>query len=249
MNEQPCGREQDLIAYLYNEASATEAADFRRHLLACPACRQEATAFGFVRGEVGTMREAAPILNRTFADTDFARAGKTDSSHTIAEPARSWQEARRALADLFRVSPRWLQASAALATVAFCALVSLPFLNADFRVQGVAGSTVAPVASSTAAAPVITLTQVELDDIIAREVARRTDFKRPETGATLIANASKTAGVDSTSNAQTVPANLQVGESPRRTNAAARSRPSARPRVVDRSDELPRLSDLLDGAD
>jgi len=249
MNRKPCGREQDLVAYLYNEASADEAADFRRHLLTCAACAREATAFGFVRGEVVAMREAAPILNRTFADLDFADAGEADAFHKTMQPTRSWQQARRALADLFRFSPRWLQASAATAALTLCALVSLLLLNTDFRTQDAAGNTGAPVAPSAAGAPVITLTQAELDSYIAREVARRADLALRESDATLVATASKPARADSNSGAQVESANLQAGGRPRRVVAATRSRPIARPRAVDRDDELPRLSDLLDGAD
>jgi anti-sigma factor RsiW len=48
-----CGRKEDLVAYLYGEATATERASFERHLDDCDACRNELTAFGRVRLDLG----------------------------------------------------------------------------------------------------------------------------------------------------------------------------------------------------
>jgi anti-sigma factor RsiW len=48
-----CGRKEDLVTYLYGEASATGRASFERHLDDCDACRNELTAFGRVRLDLG----------------------------------------------------------------------------------------------------------------------------------------------------------------------------------------------------
>ncbi len=48
-----CGRKDDLMAYLYDEASSTERTSFERHLDDCNSCRNELTAFGRVRDELG----------------------------------------------------------------------------------------------------------------------------------------------------------------------------------------------------
>jgi hypothetical protein len=47
-----CGRKEDLVAYLYDEAGANERASFDRHLDDCDSCRKELTAFGRVRDEL-----------------------------------------------------------------------------------------------------------------------------------------------------------------------------------------------------
>jgi anti-sigma factor RsiW len=49
-----CGRKEDLVAYLYDEASAAERASFERHLDDCDSCRVEARAFGRVRDDLST---------------------------------------------------------------------------------------------------------------------------------------------------------------------------------------------------
>ncbi|MDQ3805623.1 MAG: zf-HC2 domain-containing protein, partial [Acidobacteriota bacterium] len=51
-----CGRAADLVAYLYGEAGPAEARDFRLHLNACAACRDELAAFGDVRERGGEWR-------------------------------------------------------------------------------------------------------------------------------------------------------------------------------------------------
>jgi hypothetical protein len=48
-----CGRKEDLVTYLYGEAPATERASFESHLDYCDGCRNELTAFGRVRRDLG----------------------------------------------------------------------------------------------------------------------------------------------------------------------------------------------------
>jgi putative zinc finger protein len=47
-----CGRKEDLIAYLYQEANAEERASFERHLDDCHSCRDECSAFARVREDL-----------------------------------------------------------------------------------------------------------------------------------------------------------------------------------------------------
>jgi len=52
-NGNSCERKEDLVTYLYGEAPATERASFESHLDYCDACRNELTAFGRVRRDLG----------------------------------------------------------------------------------------------------------------------------------------------------------------------------------------------------
>lgn len=49
-----CDRKEELVAYLYNEANATERASFENHLKECDPCSVELNAFGRVRDELST---------------------------------------------------------------------------------------------------------------------------------------------------------------------------------------------------
>lgn len=47
-----CDRKEDLVAYLYDEATTTERASFERHLHECESCNSELQAFGRVRDDL-----------------------------------------------------------------------------------------------------------------------------------------------------------------------------------------------------
>src|SRR2546421_4324622 len=47
-----CGRQEELVTYLYDEATATERAAFEHHLDECAACRRELHAFERVRHDL-----------------------------------------------------------------------------------------------------------------------------------------------------------------------------------------------------
>lgn len=104
-----CGRESELIAFLYGEADEREARDFQLHLQHCSGCREEVASFGVVREAITTWR-------------DEALAG------FVAMPLSAQPEKKSALAALrkfFDLSPLWLKAATAFAAVAFCVLVGL----------------------------------------------------------------------------------------------------------------------------
>lgn len=61
-----CGRKEDLVTYLYSEANATERASFERHLDDCDACRNELTAFGRVRLDLGAW-QLGPLVRPEIA--------------------------------------------------------------------------------------------------------------------------------------------------------------------------------------
>src|SRR5689334_386848 len=49
-----CHRKDDLVTYLYDEATPAERASFERHLNECAPCSEELNAFGRVRDELAT---------------------------------------------------------------------------------------------------------------------------------------------------------------------------------------------------
>jgi hypothetical protein len=61
-----CGHKEDLVTYLYGEASATGRASFERHLDNCDACRNELTAFGRVRLDLGAW-QLGPLVRPEIA--------------------------------------------------------------------------------------------------------------------------------------------------------------------------------------
>ena len=124
-----CERAEELVAYLYGEATPDEAKAFRRHLTGCAACRDELAAFGGVREAVGEWRaealSAVPSLNIKEALTPLV-----GPAHLAPERKRS---AAAALREFFSLSPLWLQAGAAAAVLVVCGLAALALARTEIR--------------------------------------------------------------------------------------------------------------------
>jgi hypothetical protein len=126
MNERPiCHRAEDLVTYLYGEASEAEAKDFAGHVQACDACRTEFAVFQQVHDSILEWRNEA-LGAVSFAHDSTAGAMQANT----ALPATSVGSEKRlsaiaAIREFFNVSPLWLRGAAALASILFCVLVVL----------------------------------------------------------------------------------------------------------------------------
>lgn len=110
-----CARAEDLVSYLYNEATPDEARDFEKHVRHCASCDAELAAFGGVRQAINGWRQQA-LGSLTSPAFETARA---------FAPARASSRKRSALAALrefFTLSPAWMRAATAAAAIMFCAL-------------------------------------------------------------------------------------------------------------------------------
>ena len=128
-NFEPCARAEEMVAYLYGEASQTEARDFERHVQRCASCHAETTAFGDVREAIGEWRQqslgtlASPALE---ANDVIAFASPSEAS-------KQRRSAFAALREFFTLSPVWMRAATAAIALVFCALVVIAI--AHFREQ------------------------------------------------------------------------------------------------------------------
>jgi hypothetical protein len=114
MNNSPtCERASDLIAFLYNEATESEARNFKLHLQECSGCRDELASFGMVRESITAWR-------------DEALSGFVSTPLPTKAPAKSALAALRQFLDL---SPLWLKAATGFALLTFCALAVLAFIR------------------------------------------------------------------------------------------------------------------------
>jgi hypothetical protein len=102
-SQNDCGRKEDLVTYLYGEASATERASFERHLGDCGECRNGLTAFGRVRHDLGAWQ-----------------------LEQIARPEFTLRRSRLdILRELIGVFPVWVRGAAFIGAVAAMLVVSL----------------------------------------------------------------------------------------------------------------------------
>lgn len=119
MNERPvCHRAEDLVTYLYGEASEADALDFRNHLRQCDSCRSEFTVFNQVHESIGTWRNEA--LGASFNPAAIPATVAIDATPFIRHERKL--SALAALREFFTVSPLWLRGATAFAALLLCVL-------------------------------------------------------------------------------------------------------------------------------
>jgi len=161
-----CGRKEDLVTYLYDEANASERASFERHLNDCGACRDELTAFGRVRDDLGAWQ-----------------LGMTPRSEIVLQRSRL---------DLFReligMFPVWVRGAAFVGAAAALLFVSISIAgtrislkDGDFAINfGQSGNpaTIAPAVSSQEIERMVqSAVAAERDKMEARYNAQLASFK------------------------------------------------------------------------
>jgi len=104
-----CGRENDLISFLYGELDEVEALAFQSHLKACPACHSELAGFGEVRNSVVAWRNES-----------LGSVALPAQVTTATETPRATRSAMAALREFFNLSPLWMKGAVAFAAVLFC---------------------------------------------------------------------------------------------------------------------------------
>lgn len=162
LNERPvCHRAEDLVTYLYGEASTPEADDFASHVEQCDACRAEFAMFRQVHESIVQWRDEAlgtapvsevpsPLISGTLAADQFVRHQRKLS-------------ALAAMREFFSVSPLWLRGVTALASVLLCVLAVLA-VSRLWQKQ-------APVATGQGEQRVYTA--AEFREAVAKEVAKQ----------------------------------------------------------------------------
>lgn len=113
-----CARANDLVTYLYGEASESEAKEFESHIQGCAPCRAELSMFSEVREAIGAWRNEALGL------TAFPARVANDAPAVNAAGAANTRKrsAIAALREFFTLSPAWMRTATAFASIAFCVL-------------------------------------------------------------------------------------------------------------------------------
>jgi len=122
INERPvCHRAEDLVTYLYGEASEVEAIDFTKHLQQCDACRSEFGVFQQVHDSILLWRNEA--LGAACSPAAVSAESRIDSTQFVQHERRL--TALAALREFFSVSPLWLRAATGFAALLLCVLAGL----------------------------------------------------------------------------------------------------------------------------
>jgi hypothetical protein len=119
INERPvCHRAEDLVTYLYGEASEAEARDFAGHLQQCDACRAEFGVFNQVHDSILLWRNEA--LGSAFNPAAVLNESAVDATQFVQHERKL--SALAALREFFSVSPLWLRGATAFAALLICVL-------------------------------------------------------------------------------------------------------------------------------
>ena len=242
-----CAHSDVLVAYLYKEASADEAREFENHLSACAACREELSAFGQVHERIVEWRdESLGALH----SAPFVEAPAPALINTLSERKRS---ALAALREFFALSPAWLRAATAFASLLFCVLAVIAISH--FMRQPT------PQTISQSASPEQKFTAQEVNARAEKIAQDKFEEYRKQQEASLQAKASETGG-DKSAPRQTVKRSVVI---PNATVARNDTKPvtakrTTRPLTAQEreqlaedlglaasndEDDLPRLSDVL----
>lgn len=238
-----CERAEEFVTYLYGEATQEESKVFRRHLEACAICRDELAALGGVREAVGAWRAEA-LGSLPSLDVSRALAPPVVARHVTGRR----RSAAAAFREFFSLAPLWLRAGAFAATLALCALAAMTLARAEVRwdADGLALRTGAGarVVGEPAPAPAQNLyTEEQLNSIVARRVAEtaaRVKEQPPRMREDVVDVADR--GHDK-SRPRSAGASADVRRRKRVARPASRG---GEPLLAE--DNLPRLSDLLDGS-
>ncbi|HYX28090.1 MAG TPA: hypothetical protein VE863_05950 [Pyrinomonadaceae bacterium] len=118
-HERPiCHRAEDLVSYLYGEASEADSSDFGNHLRQCDACRGEFAVFNQVHESIQLWRNEA--FGELFNPAQVSSAAAIDSTQYLRHERKL--SALAALREFFSVSPLWLRGVTAFAALVLCVL-------------------------------------------------------------------------------------------------------------------------------
>lgn len=109
MNNLSCGRENDLVSFLYDELGPSEKQDFQSHIHDCAGCKSQVGSFTEVRESVVAWRnESLGAVTSAFEHLPVA-------SNIQQRPS-----ALAALREFFNLSPLWMKGTVAFASLLFC---------------------------------------------------------------------------------------------------------------------------------
>jgi hypothetical protein len=108
-----CHRAEDLVTFLYGEATEADALDFGKHLQQCDACRGEFAVFNQVHDSIVTWRNEALGVN---FDSRAVAINSAAESRQLVQHERKLS-ALAALREFFTVSPLWLRGATAFAAL------------------------------------------------------------------------------------------------------------------------------------
>jgi len=217
-----CGREHDLLGFLYGELSDGEQQSFKSHMNDCGLCRSQINDFRSVRESIVTWRDES--LNGAYA--------KLPATVPIA-PAQK-HSALAALRAFFDLSPLWMKGAVGSAALLFC-MVTVLALN-----QWRSANRITPQASNNQEYSAAELNKI-VEQRVHDEIERRTSSPAidPTAPEPIVASQHKTVRIKPSAGPRTnsmVARNLQLQKAQRPLSRTERAQLAADLRLVSTSE-------------
>lgn len=223
-NERPvCHRAEDLVTYLYGEASEVESRDFADHLQQCDSCRGEFGVFQQVHDSILVWRNEA--LGSASSPAAVSAQSAVVSTQFVQHERKL--SAVEALREFFTVSPLWLRGATAFAALLLCVLGVLAISRSWNRPLEVAKKTGEP-----------TYSREQFDQAVKKQVDEKlAQLSVPQTPKVDVQNPDKSKG---SSNPLAVNHVQAKAQRPRGLNRQEREQLAADLRLIpSRDDESP----------
>ena len=122
-----CGRNDDLVAFLYDEVGESDARNFKLHVQECAGCESEIAAFSQIRESIVSWRNAS--LGSVWSAGVVNDRQLASATNPSAGPIR--RSALAAMRQFFTLSPMWMKGAAAFASLLFCvcAVLAIAYLK------------------------------------------------------------------------------------------------------------------------
>ncbi|MGC2237386.1 MAG: zf-HC2 domain-containing protein [Pyrinomonadaceae bacterium] len=122
-----CAFQEEIVSYLYDEASVKEKTEFVAHLANCSGCSEELSAFGFVRSSIQEWRnEEIFSLEMPALEIPHLQPAKLAENSAVSDNSGAWLDRIRTFLTL---SPKLAFGSAAFAVLAVCVGLGLFIFN------------------------------------------------------------------------------------------------------------------------
>ncbi len=165
MNHLNCGRETDLVDFLYGELEPMAKRNFQLHMQDCADCGSQLSAFKDIRESVVSWR-----------DESLGAFSSSFEHPAVARIERQKPSAIAAVREFFNLSPLWLKGTVAFASLLFCLFTVL----AATRLMETTPETT--VANNTAGqAPSVEVLNSEVERRVKEELQRREAANKPQT--------------------------------------------------------------------
>jgi hypothetical protein len=184
VNVLSCGRENDLVAFLYGEMNDLDTRNYQIHLQDCRACNSELTTLGKIRELVVEWR------NESLGSSSALAADGLKAPAVFIKTNQRKPSALVALREFFDLSPFWMKGAVAFACVLFClfAVLAVARLRETPQLPVVNNSGKGMYSEQQLNALVERRVQEEIERI------KQTQDKEPDSAATVINTAKRNTG-------------------------------------------------------